>query len=168
MESVLPPHHLVNHAGVALDDLYNLYLLFLPDSIFKTDFKRLDDVVIETPYLFQTSLYKIIEISCFFKALLGISQPAFIACKTQRLSTVLDTILSISGRSKSAHFTTISGIFDFTSGTITAILIVATTPAYFLLPQQFTVCHIHKAVHKHLMQTVCHLLLCHALLQHNL
>ena len=24
MESVLPPHHLVNHAGIALDDLYNL------------------------------------------------------------------------------------------------------------------------------------------------
>ena len=84
MESVLPPHHLVNHAGVALDDFDNLALLFLPDSIFKW----LDDVVIETPYLFQTSLYKIIEISCFFKVLLGISQPAFIACKTQRLSTV--------------------------------------------------------------------------------
>lgn len=29
MESVLPPHHLVNHAGIALDDLYNPYLLFL-------------------------------------------------------------------------------------------------------------------------------------------
>lgn len=164
MESVLPPHHLVNHTGVALDDFDNLALLFLPDSIFKW----LYDGVIETPYLFQTSLYKIIEISCFFKVLLGISQPAFIACKTQRLSTVLGTILSISGRSKSAHFTTISGIFDFISGTITAILIVATTPIYLLLPQQFTVCHIHKAVHKHLMQTVCHLLLCHALLQHNL
>lgn len=52
MESVLPPHHLVNHAGVARDDLYNLAFLFLPDSIFKTDFKWLDDVVIETPYLF--------------------------------------------------------------------------------------------------------------------
>ena len=73
MESVLPPHYLVNHAGVALDDLYNLALLFLPDSIFKTDFKWLDDVVIESPYLFQTSLYKIIEISCFFKVLLGIA-----------------------------------------------------------------------------------------------
>lgn len=69
MESVLPPHHLVNHAGVALDDFGNLALLFLPDSIFKW----LDDVVIETPYLFQTSLYKIIEISCFFKVLLGIA-----------------------------------------------------------------------------------------------
>ena len=51
MESVLPPHHLVNHAGVALDDLYNLALLFLPDSIFKW----LDDVVIETPCLFLTA-----------------------------------------------------------------------------------------------------------------
>lgn len=29
MESVLLPHYLVNHAGVALDDLYNLALLFL-------------------------------------------------------------------------------------------------------------------------------------------
>lgn len=69
MESVLPPHHLVNHAGVALDDLYNLALLFLPDSLFKW----FDDVVIETHYLFQTPLYKIIEISCFFKVLLGIA-----------------------------------------------------------------------------------------------
>ena len=69
MESVLPPHHLVNHTGVALDDFDNLALLFLPDSIFKW----LYDGVIETHYLFQTSLYKIIEISCFFKVLLGIA-----------------------------------------------------------------------------------------------
>jgi len=43
--------------------------------------KRLDDVVIETPCLFLTALYKIIEIPCFYKVLSGISQPAFIACK---------------------------------------------------------------------------------------
>ena len=39
---------------------------------------------------------------------------------------------------------------------------------YLLFPQQLTVRHIHKAVHKHLMQTLCHLFLRHALLQNDL
>ena len=40
--------------------------------------------------------------------------------------------------------------------------------SYLLFPQQLTVRHIHKTVHKHLMQTLCHLLLRHAFLQHDL
>lgn len=54
---------------------------FVPDSISKTDFKSLDDVVIEAPCFFLTALCKIIETSYFYKVLSGISQPAFLACK---------------------------------------------------------------------------------------